>query len=205
MSVPRAPHLIDELGRAAPLTAPTTVLGRSADCTIVIADTRASRRHAEISGHGDGYALRDLGSTNGTLLNGQRLSAPARLRDGDVLEIAGAQFTFHDPDATVETTHFPRLVVDAASGDIWVDRRPVSLSSRQRFLFNFLWERRGQVCNKDEIARAVWPECPSDIYDCQIESLVKRLRAKLEPEPARPALLVTVPGRGYRLIAPTSA
>jgi len=203
MNATRAPHLIDELGRAVPLAVPTSILGRSPDCAIVIADARASRRHAEISGRQDGYAVRDLGSTNGTLLNGQRLRAPAALRDGDVLEIAGARFTFRDPDATTETAHFPRLVVDEASGDIWVDRRPVSLSSRQRALFTLLWERRGQVCSKDEIARAVWPECQSDVYDYQIESLVKRLRAKLEPEPARPALLVTIPGRGYRLfIAP---
>ncbi len=194
------PHLIDPLGKAVPLTALTTILGRAADCDVVIADRRASRCHAEVCQRDKGFILHDLDSTNGTWLNGRRLSTPTLLRDGDVIEIAGARFTFRDPDATLETTCFPRLVVDEASGDIWVDRRPVQLSPKQYTLFSLLWKQRGRVCSKDEIARAVWPECQGEIYDYQIESLVKRLRAKLEPDPAQPMLLVSVRGRGYRLV-----
>lgn len=194
------PHLVDPLGEVIPLTALTTILGRAPDCDLVIADRRVSRRHAEVRREEDGFILCDLDSTNGTWLNGRRLSVPTLLRDGDVIEIASARFTFSDPDATLETTHFPRLVVDEASGDIWVDRRPVQLSPKQLALFSLLWRRRGRVCSKDEIAHAVWPECKGGIYDYQIESLVKRLRAKLEPDPARPMLLVTVRGRGYRLV-----
>ena len=210
------PHLIDPLGKAVPLTAPATILGRAPDCDLVITDRRASRRHAEIRRQEEGpvlsrvegpvlsgvegFILRDLDSTNGTWLNGQRLSTPALLRDGDTIEIASARFTFRDPDATQETIHFPRLVVDEVSGDIWVDRRPVQLSPKQYALFSLLWARRGRACSKDEIARAVWPECRGEIYDYQIESLVKRLRAKLEPDPAQPILLLTVRGRGYRLV-----
>lgn len=193
------PHLVDPLGEVIPLTEPPVILGRAADCDVVIADRRASRCHAEVRREEEGFILRDLGSTNGTWLNGRRLSIPTLLRDGDVIEIAGACFAFRDPDATLETTCFPRLVVDEASGDIWVDRRPVQLSPKQHTLFSLLWKRRGRVCSKDEIACAVWPECKGEIYDYQIESLVKRLRAKLEPNPAQPTLLLTVRGRGYRL------
>ena len=46
MSVPRAPHLIDELGRAVPLAAPITLLGRSPDCAIVIADAFRAYIHS---------------------------------------------------------------------------------------------------------------------------------------------------------------
>ncbi len=194
------PHLVDLMGEAIPLTAPTFTLGRSADCEVIIVERQVSRRHAEICRQEEGFVLRDLDSTNGTWLNGQRLSAPAPLRDGDVIEIGSARFTFRDPDATLETTHFPRLVVDEASGDIWVDRHPVQLSPKQYALFSLLWARRGRVCSKDEIARAVWPECRGEIYDYQIESLVKRLRVKLEPDPGRPTLLLTVRGHGYRLV-----
>jgi hypothetical protein len=206
------PHLVGPLGRKIALALPTTVFGRAPDCQVVIADRRASRRHAEISrleaapaappaGNGGGaYVIRDLGSINGTWLNGQRLMAPERLRDGDVIEIAGARFTFRDPDATLETSHFPRLVVDEVSGEVWVDRCPVHLSQKQRALFMLLWHRRGHACTKDEIARAVWPECKGEIYDYQIESLVKRLRAKLEPRPEDPVVLLTVAGCGYRLV-----
>ncbi len=154
MSAPAGPYLVDPLGQTIPLVPPAS-LGRAPDGAVVIADRRASRRHAEIVQAGGGLVLRDLGSTNGTRLNGQRLLEAAALRNGDVIEIAGAIFTFHDPDATLETTHFPRLVVDAASGDVWVDRCPVQLSAKQRALLSFLWTRRGQVCAKDEIARGL--------------------------------------------------
>lgn len=208
------PHLIDPLGQVISLVTPVTLLGREAECDVVIADRRASRRHAAIATGGDpaaasaeeragvGFVLRDLGSTNGTMLNGQRLAAAERLHDGDVIEIAGARFTFRDSDATVQTMHFPRLVFDEASGDVWVDRCPVQLSPKQRSLLTLLWRRRGQVCTKDEIAAAVWPECRGEIYDYQIESLVKRLRAKLEPDAAEPTLIVNIPGCGYRLASP---
>jgi hypothetical protein len=203
--------LLDSSGQPIPLAQPVTLLGRGLDCHVVITDRRTSRRHAEISLHTDntpasasteagaGLALRDLGSTNGTWLNGQRLVAPERLHDGDTIEIGGARFTFRDPDATLETAHFPKIVVDEKTGEVWVDRCPAHLSGKQRALFLLLWRRRGHVCSKDEIASGVWPECQGAIYDYQIESLVKRLRAKLEPDPATPALIVNEPGLGYRL------
>jgi len=201
MNEPDVPHLLDHLNQRISLTTPTITLGRAPDCHVIIVDRRASRRHAEICRQDDGFILRDLNSTNGTWLNGQRLTAPTLLHEDDVIEIASARFTFHDPDATLETSHFPHLVVDEATGDIWVDRRPVQLSPRQLALFSLLWARRGRVCSKDEIACAVWPECKGEIYDYQIESLVKRLRARLEPDPNQPVLLLTVRGCGYRLVA----
>jgi len=201
MKARSSPVLVNEAGEEIPLIHEFIILGRAPDCNLIIADRRVSRRHAEICRQEEGFILRDLDSTNGTWLNGRRLNAPVLLYDGDVIEIGAARLIFHDPDATLETSHFPRLVVDEATGDIWVDRRPVQLSPKQYALLSLLWARRGRVCSKDEIARAVWPECQGEIYDYQIESLVKRLRAKLEPDPARPTLLVTVRGRGYRLVA----
>ncbi|MDH7487269.1 MAG: FHA domain-containing protein [Anaerolineae bacterium] len=109
------PHLIDLLGEVFSLTAPTFTLGRAPDCDLIIADRRVSRRHAEIYRQEEGFILRDLDSTNGTWLNGQRLSAPALLQDGDIIAIGDVRFTFRDPDATLETSHFPRLVVDGAA------------------------------------------------------------------------------------------
>lgn len=201
MNEPSVPHLVDPLGEVIPFNDPTVILGRAADCDVVIADRRASRRHAEVCRKEEGFILRDLDSTNGTWLNGRRLNTPMLLHDGDLIEIAAARFTFRDPDATLKTTCFPRLVVDEASGDIWVDRHPVQLSPKQHALFFLLWRQRGRVCSKDEIACVVWPECKGEIYDYQIESLVKRLRARLEPDPAQPKRLLTVRGRGYRLMA----
>jgi EAL domain-containing protein (putative c-di-GMP-specific phosphodiesterase class I) len=69
-------------------------LGRNETCDYQIASTRVSREHAEIARQGDSFRLRDLQSTNGTFLNGQRISGEAPLRDGDLLVIADVEFCF---------------------------------------------------------------------------------------------------------------
>ena len=60
-------------------------------------DESASRRHAEIC-VGQGVVLRDLGSTNGTFLNGQRISGEASLKDGDVIQVGRTQLVFRVSD-----------------------------------------------------------------------------------------------------------
>ena len=193
------PYLIDSAGRQFPLAGPVTTLGRSSNRDIYIPDRRASRRHAEIHWDGETAALHDLDSTNGTFLDGHRITAPRTLRDGDVITIGSATFTFRDPEATVRVSEIPLLVVDESDGTIWVNRAPVSLSPKEQALFDLLYRNAGRTCSKQEIAQAVWPEYQAEVYDYQIESLVKRLREKLEPDPRHPVLVVTVRGRGYRL------
>jgi pSer/pThr/pTyr-binding forkhead associated (FHA) protein len=65
--------------------APQTI-GRSANNGIVVNDAEISRRHAQITPHGEGYVLEDLGSTNGTFINGIRLTQSAPLNHGDSVE-----------------------------------------------------------------------------------------------------------------------
>ena len=60
-------------GRRHRVTQRTTTLGRSRDCDIVVQDANASRQHAEVRHIGLDYFLVDLGSTNGTIVNGQRI------------------------------------------------------------------------------------------------------------------------------------
>src|SRR5205085_7304071 len=78
--------------------------GRNADSSIVFTGGRASRRHAEIRRDGADYLLSDLGSSNGTLVNGQRLTAPHRLRHGDTFEIGDDAFRFDAPAPAVDKT-----------------------------------------------------------------------------------------------------
>lgn len=194
------PYLLDPAHRRISLARPVTLVGRSPGCDLFIADRRASRRHAEIAWDGESCTLRDLDSDNGTFVNGQRLAAPQALADGDQIAVASALFTFRDPEATLREAGLPALAVDPDSGEVYVNRRPVALSAKERLLFELLYRSAGRPCSKAEIAQAVWPEYRQAAADYQVESLVKRLREKLEADPRRPRLVVTMPGRGYRLV-----
>jgi hypothetical protein len=81
-------------GRRIPLGGNPLVIGRLPECDVVLADGNVSRRHAEIRPHGDGWVLADLGSTNGTRLNGFRLTAPRELRSGDEIAVGNSLLHF---------------------------------------------------------------------------------------------------------------
>ena len=68
-------------------------IGREDDCRICLPITSVSRRHARISLSGEDFALEDQGSTNGTYVNGVRISR-CLLRDGDQIRIGEAQLAF---------------------------------------------------------------------------------------------------------------
>ncbi len=68
-------------------------LGRNESADLPIASSRVSREHAVILRDGVGFRVRDLGSTNGTYVNGRRIDE-APLEDGDVLVVADVEFTF---------------------------------------------------------------------------------------------------------------
>jgi pSer/pThr/pTyr-binding forkhead associated (FHA) protein len=69
-------------------------IGRLSDSDLTLPDHNVSRRHAEIRRVGNGYALVDLGSTNGTMVNGERISNEHRLQDGDILSIGSIHVRF---------------------------------------------------------------------------------------------------------------
>jgi predicted component of type VI protein secretion system len=75
-----------EAGRQVPLGEPL-VIGRSQDAQVVLADDQVSRKHARVSPHGAQAVVEDLGSSNGTWLNGNELHMPATLAPGDELRV----------------------------------------------------------------------------------------------------------------------
>lgn len=83
-------------------------IGRSEENNVVLTgDMRASRLHAVVLERGGNWLLLDLGSRNGTLLNGKRVTE-SPLRDADRIKIGSAQFIFssqHDPLATIADAH----------------------------------------------------------------------------------------------------
>jgi DNA-binding SARP family transcriptional activator len=81
----------------------TTVIGRHPECDVVLDDPDVSRRHAEIAaGLEPGHLLRDLGSTNGTALNGHDVVQPTALQPGDRIEL-GAVVLRYETDPGYET------------------------------------------------------------------------------------------------------
>lgn len=80
-------------GRVHPITSSTFVIGRSRECDLSLTDGNASRRHAEIVREGITYVVVDLGSTNGTELNGRRITRE-QLSDGDRITIGSTDIVF---------------------------------------------------------------------------------------------------------------
>ncbi len=80
-------------GRAHPITSRSVVIGRSRECDLRIADGNASRRHAEVVQEGATYLVVDLGSTNGTELNGRTITRE-KLTDGDRITIGATDLVF---------------------------------------------------------------------------------------------------------------
>jgi pSer/pThr/pTyr-binding forkhead associated (FHA) protein len=73
-----------------PLTSPV-VIGRSPGADIVIGDDFVSGRHARLTPSGSDVVVEDLGSTNGTLLNGQKIAMPMVVKSGDVIDIGAVR------------------------------------------------------------------------------------------------------------------
>lgn len=202
MTTKNTPYLTDPLGNEHWLDFDITHIGRGVENEIVIISNRVSREHAIIRRDGRKIFLEDLGSTNGTFLNDERIMASIQLRDEDKISIGEIVFTFHDPDTTTRETPFPELDVNIKAGEVRLNRKLLSLSPKEFALVAYLYENRGKVCSKDEIGQTVWAEYQSGIFDYQIENLVRRLRTKIEIDPNSPVLLVTIRGLGYKLTAP---
>jgi len=76
----------------------TSILGRSFDADVRIDDLTVSRHHAKFTRTASGYVVVDLGSGNGTAVNGERIYSPKLLRAGDEVEISQHKFEFSEAE-----------------------------------------------------------------------------------------------------------
>ncbi len=104
-----------DAGRQVQVTG-TTDIGRDASSAIALDDDQASRHHARVAAQGDVAVVEDLGSTNGTYVNGQPLEGPRAVRPGDsirvgltVLELRTAQDVERKPSAVLPVPQVTRL------------------------------------------------------------------------------------------------
>lgn len=183
-------------------------IGRDSANDIVIDHPLASRRHARLERTEEGFAVRDLESTNGTFINQERVEGLCHLHNQDQIIIADTVIVFQDPEATVKGMLPPELLravreelrVDSRTKEVLIKGAPLNppLTVKEFQLLELLYNRRGQVISKDEIARQVWDY---EVFDYNaIDALVYRLRQRIEPDPAHPRYLVTQRGFGYKLL-----
>jgi DNA-binding winged helix-turn-helix (wHTH) protein len=94
------------------------------------------------------------------------------------------------------------LKLDLQSGEVWVDGRQIpTLTNLEYRLLLLLYGRLGKICTKYEVVEAVWgEEYMDEVDDARIEKLISRLRQRIEPDVANPRYLITVRGRGYKLV-----
>lgn len=101
------PVLVDSSGREHPIRPGANVLGREGD--VMVADARASRRHAQILSEEGALTVEDLQSTNGTLVNGEKLEpgTTRTLQNGDKLSLGGVELTLSQPGQATATAAIP--------------------------------------------------------------------------------------------------
>lgn len=193
------------------LLSQTLVLGREASCDVVIVDRQISRFHARITPTAEGVMLEDLGSKNGTHLNGIPLTGPVVLQDGDLVSIAMAQqFLFLTSDATMPlldgSPQPGRLMMDQKSRRVWVNQQQLvpPLSAQQFKLLWLLYESRGQVVSRPDLVSAVWgDEQAAGVSDQALDALIRRLRDRIAAIDPTHQYIDTVRGHGIRLDNPT--
>jgi pSer/pThr/pTyr-binding forkhead associated (FHA) protein len=102
-------------GQANPyeLTTDEVILGRLPECDIQLQSNMVSRRHARVFRQGNNYLLEDLGSGNGSYLNGKRITEPTKLRHDDRVKFGPVLLRF-ESDSQGENSSVFRTAVDAA-------------------------------------------------------------------------------------------
>lgn len=186
----------------------TLLIGRDANCDVVIPDRQVSRQHARITKNGAVVMLEDLGSKNGTYLNGQVLTEPRQLTEADEITVAFTQnFLFLSSDATMPLSSIPpelmsafRLRLDESSKRVWVRGVELDppLSAQQYNLLALLYQKAGEVVSREELINAVWEEDTRWVTEQAFDALVRRLRERLAQLDSDYDYIVTVRGHGLR-------
>jgi hypothetical protein len=192
------------------------ILGRDMECDIIIPSRQVSRKHARLTLTNSGATLEDLGSKNGTHLNGSKLSEPEALKDGDVVQIAFAQqFIFLSSDATMPlemgtmegVAPIPEglLKLEKSSRQVWIGVEEVlpPLSASQFQLLEMLYDHQDRVVARKEIITEIWgAENALDVSEQALDALVRRLRDRLAAIDASHPFIITIRGHGLRLDNP---
>jgi pSer/pThr/pTyr-binding forkhead associated (FHA) protein len=156
-----------KIERVVPWEGDAFVVGRSSDCDLVLGQDEVSRRHARFVRSGDRYEVHDLGSVNGTLVNGKRAERHL-LEVGDVIAIESFQLTFVLDREPITSAMKPAPAKPT---------RPLVDASRDTFAMTILQEAmpEGALDGARAGARAPTPSAEATIANLTLEE-------ELEPE-----------------------
>lgn len=185
------------------------IVGRSPDSGLFIDETFVSRHHAVISFDKSNYSIRDLGSKNGTWVNGNKIGdSPIILHSGDSIHFGSptASLRFMGDDLTL-TLNLEALNsglrVDIAGREVYLGDHMIAprLSKKEFDILSLLWERRTIACSRDEMIAKGWPErTEGDVSEGDIEQYVRKIRKRIGDTGKPPKQLITVKGYGYKLL-----
>lgn len=194
--------LVDHVSpREYSLTSEPCVVGRDETCHIFVNTKITSRAHAKIEHNGPRYILNDIGSTNGTFVNGRRITGSHLLVHDDRIGLgsADAVLYFFDPDRTAiaET----RLWYDEKDMAFFYGQTQIELTPAQLRLLLHFYKHVGEVCTREMCAYVLWqreydPNMDGDTLDQAISSLRGALR---KVDPSAGELVRTRRGIGYEL------
>ncbi len=88
-------------------------IGREANNQLILPEPKVSRHHAVIRRHGEAYILADKGSSNGTFLNGNRITQPVQLKHGDRVTVGDTEFTISNPNLALQDDQATMLEAQA--------------------------------------------------------------------------------------------
>ncbi|NIM92593.1 MAG: FHA domain-containing protein, partial [Anaerolineales bacterium] len=174
---------------------------------------QVSREHARLRKTPDGYIFEDLGSKNGSYLNGASVQVPILLQDGDIIQIALAmKLMFIGTEATIPLSMadaaqmgLGRLRMDSQAHRVWVGNDEIDppLSLPQFRLLHLLYTNPEKIITRQEVVEQVWPETIAEgVSEQAIDALVRRLRERLGEVDQDHNYVVTVRGHGFRLDNP---
>jgi pSer/pThr/pTyr-binding forkhead associated (FHA) protein len=106
------------------------IIGRGDHCDLVLDDETVSTDHAELTRRGTSYLIADLGSRNGTLLNGRTIDRPTRLSSGDIVQIGPFRLELDLPKVA-RTRARPALAVELSDDERAVARALVAPYRRE--------------------------------------------------------------------------
>jgi len=168
-----------------------------------------SRRHVEIYRIGQEVHVRDLGSRNGTYVNGQPVSeVGVAISPGDLVVLGKGLVSLryvHD-EHTLSQAEIKEskgnVSIDVGRRDVAVEGQLITppLGFKEFEILAFLVNNAGNFCQQNEIARVGWPERGGDVGDEEVRQIIRRLRQRIDLRASGHSLIENRRGSGYRLL-----